>query len=227
MKSLTVLAKYLGYYDRWQQLRKRYDLKLSNSSDSLQAFQRFFNPDLTLDAMIDKVREMMAALPPDMAEVVRFATLTGLRPAESIESVRLIKSMENFHKLQYYDEEQQTLRHYLFPSVFLRQTKKAYISYLSRDHYQRVANLGPKTPSWNAIRLYLKHRDLNMEMKLCRRIFASWLSQSGGIQSEAIDFLQGRVSTSVFSRHYLTPSSDLRNKVLAAIEQQLANKLSV
>jgi hypothetical protein len=30
MKSLTVLSKYLGCYDRWQEMRRRYNLKWSN-----------------------------------------------------------------------------------------------------------------------------------------------------------------------------------------------------
>jgi len=45
---------------------------------------------------------------------------------------------------------------------------------------------------------------------------ASWLHQCG-LSSEIVDFLQGRVSTSVFSRHYLTPQNDLKDKVLDAV----------
>jgi intergrase/recombinase len=56
-----------------------------------------------------------------------------------------------------------------------------------------------------------------MEMHLCRKIFASYLSQRG-IQSEVVDFLQGRVSTSVFSRHYLTPNAGLKDRILEAVE---------
>ncbi|HKG71455.1 MAG TPA: integrase [Nitrososphaeraceae archaeon] len=57
-----------------------------------------------------------------------------------------------------------------------------------------------------------------MDMRLCRRIFASHLSNCG-IQSEIIDFLQGRTSTSVFSRHYLSPSNDLKDRVLNAVNE--------
>jgi hypothetical protein len=105
--------------------------------------ERFFNPSMSLDHMIDKVREMMRVLPNTMAAVVRFACLTGLRPSESCESVRLINCLNN----KYYNQEQQTLEHFRFPDIFLRPTKKAFISYLSNDNYYHYfAILGPKTP---------------------------------------------------------------------------------
>ena len=52
--------------------------------------QRFFNPELSLEKMLDKIREMIKVLPPHMAAVVRHACLTGLRPTEAVESVRLL-----------------------------------------------------------------------------------------------------------------------------------------
>jgi hypothetical protein len=39
-----------------------------------------------------------------------------------------------------------------------------------------------------------------------------------------VDLLQGRVSQSILTRHYLTPDSSLRDNVLAAIEN-LRDKL--
>jgi intergrase/recombinase len=52
-----------------------------------------------------------------------------------------------------------------------------------------------------------------MDMCYCRKIFASYLHQCG-ISSEAIDFLQGRSSTSVLTRHYLTLDASLKNRIL-------------
>ena len=45
---------------------------------------------------------------------------------------------------QYYNPERQALEHFRFPQIFLRQTKKAYISYLSMDNYQWIANFACK-----------------------------------------------------------------------------------
>jgi intergrase/recombinase len=57
-----------------------------------------------------------------------------------------------------------------------------------------------------------------MQLKYCRKIFASYLRQSG-IESEIVDILQGRVPNTVFARHYFTPSLDYRAKVLCALDK--------
>jgi intergrase/recombinase len=57
-----------------------------------------------------------------------------------------------------------------------------------------------------------------MNMHLCRRMFASWLRKDG-IQPEIVDLLQGRVSQSVLTRHYLTPDSTLSAKILDSLDR--------
>ncbi len=222
MEGLTALSKYQGLYDSWQQIIKKYDLKWT-SQDSIATMQRFFNPSLTLDDMIAKVRAMMKVLPPTMGEVVRFACLTGLRPSEACESVRLLNNFPPVDKSvtgnqQYYNPETQILQHYHYPDIFLRATKKAYLSYLSVDNYQQIASLGSKTPTWNAISLACRRRNIDMEMRFCRKIFASHLRQKG-IQSEFVNLLQGRVDSDILTRHYLVPSSSLKDQVLDAVKE--------
>jgi hypothetical protein len=144
MSALANLAKFQGRYDVWLQIRQRYNLKWTSGNESLVALQRFFNPELSLDHMLQKVKKMMLVLPAHMALVIRHALLTGLRPTEAIESVRLITYKGK--SSQYYNPEQQCLEHFRFPEIFLRPTKKAFISYLSVDNYQRIANLHGKHP---------------------------------------------------------------------------------
>lgn len=62
-----------------------------SKGDSMQALARFFNEGLSFDVMLQRVKEMVRQLPSDMAAVIKFNCLTGLRPAEAVESVRLIK----------------------------------------------------------------------------------------------------------------------------------------
>jgi intergrase/recombinase len=60
-------------------------------------------------------------------------------------------------------------------------------------------------------------------MAYCRKIYASWLRQSG-IENEIVDPLQGHVPKTVFVRHYFTPSLDYRDKVirtLAKLKKQI------
>jgi hypothetical protein len=217
MKSLTVLSKYLGCYDRWQAMRQQYLLRWSTGNESLQSFERFFNDELNYDAKLQQIKEMIDVLPVAYGNVVKFACLTGLRPTEAVESVKLINDKDKFK--EYYKPERQALEHFRFPDVFFRQIKKAYISFVTPDILQIAKSVGATTKiSYNAIRLACRKRGINMDMRFCRKIFASHLRQSG-IESEIVDLLQGRVPRTVFARHYFTPSLDYRQKVLCALDK--------
>jgi intergrase/recombinase len=73
--------------------------------------------------------------------------------------------------------------------------------------------------TYNIIRKRLNQVGLSMQLSLCRKLFASHLRQSAGIQPEVVNLLQGRVSTSILTRHYLVPDASLRRDVLAAVEE--------
>jgi hypothetical protein len=74
--------------------------------------------------------------PPQIANIIRFACLTGLRPREVIESVKLINRKETLST--YYNPDRQTLEHFRFPDIFLRHTKKAYLSIVPPEILQLV-----------------------------------------------------------------------------------------
>ena len=246
MEALTTLSKYQGCYDRWQEIRKRYSLRWTNGDESLLAMQRFFDDKLTLDSMLDWVRQAIRVLPSAMGAVIKFATLVGLRPTEACESVRLLNIFHNCGryeksssssspssriqedgKIQYYNYDRQCLEHFRFPEIFLRQTKKAYISFITKEQLSAIGILGPRSGgiTWNSIRLACRRRGINMNMHLCRKIFASHLRQSG-IEPEIVDLLQGRVSQSVLVRNYLVPSKDLKDKVLTSLTKLLKQELT-
>jgi hypothetical protein len=145
MKALTLLSRYLGQYDTWQQIRKRHNLKWTTGNESFEALQRFFNPGLSLDVMLDWVRKAISVLPLAMGTVIKFNCLTGLRPSEAVESVRLINEGFRYTEKLYYNPEQQVLEHFRFPEIFLRRTKKAYISFITLDNLQPIAKMGCKT----------------------------------------------------------------------------------
>jgi hypothetical protein len=228
LTALANLSKYTGRYDQFLQLRQRYNLKWSSGNDSMQSFERFFNEELTLDAMLQRIKETMEKLPAHMARIVQFACLVGLRPAEVIESVKLINDKEA--SPTYYNESRQCLEHYKFPSLFLRQTKKCYVSFVTseivdivRNNNSAQSSLLPdnkkeEIPSYNAIRLTCRRRAIKCDLRFCRKIYGSWLRLQG-IESEIVDLLQGRVPKSVFARHYFTPSLDYKARVLQAVHK--------
>jgi hypothetical protein len=108
--------------------------------------QRFFNPELSIEKLLEKIREMIRVLLAPMGTVLRHACLTGLRPTEAVESARLIINSGGGDMPRYYNPEHQSLEHFLFPDVFLRTTKKAFISFITLDNLQPITLLGPKTP---------------------------------------------------------------------------------
>lgn len=57
MKALSNLAKFMGKYDVWLQLRQRYNLKWSTGTEKLDAFERFFDDNKTLDTMLQWLRQ--------------------------------------------------------------------------------------------------------------------------------------------------------------------------
>jgi hypothetical protein len=232
MKSLAALSRFLGAYDIWLQIRQRYNLKWSVEGQSLRSFELLFSDEAkTLDKMIQWLRHAMDSLPQPHSDTLLFCTLTGLRSSESIASIRLIKDPE--HLKTYYNEERQTLEHFRFPQIFIRRTKTAYMSIVDKQVLE-IAQKIEKAPRYDAIRVQSERkcssfvyddggsgiggRGGGMHMGYCRKIFASWLRQSG-IEVELIDLLQGRVGKSIFLRHYYRPNlSSYRDKVLESVQ---------
>jgi intergrase/recombinase len=215
MKSLRLLSKYLGCYDNWQEMRRRYNLKWTAGNESLHAMQMFFNPDLSLDVMLQQIRLMAQKLPPPTGQIVKFGVLVGLRPSEVVESVKLINDKEGAFA-KYYDSETMTLSHFKFKQ-FLRTTKKAWISFTTREMLEIVDQIND-SPSYNAIRLACRKRGINCDMRFCRKIHATHLHQSG-IPVGIIDALQGRTPANIFAKHYYRPSLNYRQKVLDALNE--------
>jgi hypothetical protein len=138
MKALSNLAKFTGKYDDWLQLRQRYNLCWSTGNEKLDAFERFFDDSLTLDTMLQWLRQSLAILPSPYSDIFLFCTLTGLRASECVDCIRLIKDPEQF-KI-YYNESRQCLKHFRFPKVFIRRTKAAYISLVDKELLEIAQN---------------------------------------------------------------------------------------
>jgi hypothetical protein len=77
-------------------MRRCYNMKWSKGDFSIQSFEQFFNDGLNYDTLLQRIRQMIQKLPVFMSNIVRFACLTGLRPTEVIESVKLINDKEAF-----------------------------------------------------------------------------------------------------------------------------------
>ena len=90
VKSLALLSKCLGCYNKWQDDKNRYQLKWTVSRDSLTSFQRITNQDKEFSSMIYWVKEAIKKYS-YLSNILKFNVLTGLTPAEATESFNLLK----------------------------------------------------------------------------------------------------------------------------------------
>ncbi|MFL6476904.1 MAG: hypothetical protein ACJ70Y_08005 [Nitrososphaera sp.] len=197
MEALVCLSKYKGTYNTWKEIKEKYQLKWT-SPDSLEVFQSIINNEKNYSAMLIWLKNTIAQIPKPYANILIYATLTGLRPAEACQSIALIH-----HDLQnYLKTDTMILEHYQHPEIYIRNSKKAFISIVD----DAIIKIGQESANcgYNALRNYLVRRKLGMNMSYCRKIFATYLRMKG-IEQETIDLLQGRIPKSVFARNYFRP----------------------
>jgi intergrase/recombinase len=216
MKSLASLSKYLGIYDKWQDLIKRYQLKWPKKGGFDVFHSIFDNNEESYSSMLKWIKTSVAALPKECGNIILFTTLTGLRPDESYKAIELIKANSS----QYVDRERMLILHYKFPEKFLRVSKKAYISVIS-DKILKIANQTESFSKYDEIRNRFRDYFVSMNMYYCRKVFATYL-RTNGIEPEIIDLLQGRTPSSIFVNHYYRPDM---NQIITARIRPVLNSL--
>ncbi|MFL6526073.1 MAG: hypothetical protein ACJ70Q_08020 [Nitrososphaera sp.] len=206
MEALICLSKYQGTYNIWKEIKEKYQLKWT-SPDSLEVFKSIINNEKNYSAMLIWLKNTIAQIPKPYANILIYATLTGLRPAEACQSIALIHSdLQNYLKT-----DTMILEHYQHPEIYIRNSKKAFISIVD----DAIIKIGQESANcgYNALRNYLVRRKLGMNMSYCRKIFATYL-RVRGIEVETIDLLQGRIRKSVFARNYFRPDfENIQNEI--------------
>jgi hypothetical protein len=122
-------------------------------------------------SMINWLKDVYSKLSSSYSNILLFNT--GLRPDEACKAIQIIHREEN----TYVKRDTMILERYRFPDIFIRRTKKAYISIVTDsilDLAKQSANCG-----YNALRLAVKRKKLDMNMAYCRKIFATYLRMQG------------------------------------------------
>ncbi len=99
MKALASLSKFLGKYDEWLEIVRKYQLKWSKSGRSVTVFKNIFDNERggekrgnkNIQSMIKWIKEVSTMLPQEYKNVLLFNTLTGLRPDEAQKATIFIK----------------------------------------------------------------------------------------------------------------------------------------
>ena len=214
MKSLASLSKYLGCYDRWKSIREKHQLKWSNG-DSLIAFRMIIDTKKSYSNMDTWLKNAYSTLPNEYGNILIYCAVTGLRPDECLKSIQLIQNdIDN-----YLNRKSMMLEHFRYPEIFIRRTKKAYLSIVNKE----ILNLAKNSHcvNYDSLKTILRRNDIDMRMSYCRKIFATYLRENQ-IETETIDLLQGRIPKSVFARHYYRP--DIGSKKIRSVINSLTKK---
>ncbi|HYX56896.1 MAG TPA: hypothetical protein VE818_12130, partial [Nitrososphaeraceae archaeon] len=102
--------------------------------------------------MVKWLKDAYSMLPKSYGNILLFNALTGLRPEEAIQSIKILHSEPDNYLKDY-----AILEHYKYPS-FIRRTKKAYISVVNETILDLAKGSG--NHSYNALRLSIKRKGL-------------------------------------------------------------------
>lgn len=205
MASLSNLSKFIGVYKTWKDIVANTGLKWSNGNSEdiiIKRFTRSRSPEEITDWIIS-IKEAIPAL----SVFMDFAAATGIRFVEAVRSYSLIIDLSHQNNLsEYYNVEGSLLEHYRFRDLFIRRSKKVFISFISEDLVKRVAV--SRFFSKSAIENRIKRSELSSAFGDLREYWASYMTKY--LRQPEIDFLQGRVSTSVLMRELLQSGLDNR-----------------
>ncbi len=95
MKSLASFSKFIGKYDDWLEIIRKYHFKWSNGNKNKVFNAIFQNEGNTYSLMLGWRRRVISVLPDDYQNVILFNTLTGLRPDEVQKAIWLIRTKES------------------------------------------------------------------------------------------------------------------------------------
>ncbi len=221
LKAMVCLSKYLGVYEEYKAKLKSYDIKWGNEDTAFNGFLAIFNHKH--DTLPDYYKEIQPILHENERLFLRFLAVTGLRKNEAITAFNMIIELNSKGELsEYYNSELQVLEHFKYGKLFLRGTKNAYISFVSKELINQICDSEPVT--YNAIHCRFMRKKLKLRLKELRSYNNTYLRKNGVI-SELVDVLAGRVPKTVFCRHYLGESMKPFSAQVLGIEANLENSL--
>jgi hypothetical protein len=214
LSSLSNLAKFLGVYDQWKNTVRRYGIKwIEVGVKDKRMIDRLTKVSDAND-VYNWVKEVKANNP-ELNDFMDFMAITGLRLIEAVRSYNLIINLSRKGKLsEYYNSDKQVLEHFKFKDMFLRKGKKAMISFVPKELIDRII-LNEPLPSEFAIGKRVKHARFSDIREAHASILTKHLNQS------EIDFLHGRIGTTVFMQNYFNIAliGDLKQRIFKAIAE--------
>jgi intergrase/recombinase len=215
IKSLIILSKFLGVHQDFKMRLQDFGVKMARP-DVFASFLRIYNNKNT--DMLEWYSKAISVLRENEKLLFKFLLVTGVRKEEGILSFNKIIELSKQNGLSiYYNDELNVLQHFVFKTLFLRNTKNLYVSIMEMPLLQEIANSEPLT--YEQVRKRLVRHGLRLRINELRDYFGSFMVRHNLIKEE-VDLLQGRIPPSIFLRHYWSPSfKELRERTLKAISE--------
>jgi intergrase/recombinase len=223
MASLSNLAKFLGMYEDFKRLVKNYGLKWSSGKSEDYLISRMVHTENNVE-VLEWVKQVKAE-EPRLSVFMDFMVLSGLRLREAVNSYNLIIDLAKAGRLsEYYNEENEALEHYRFKGLFMRRSKKVFVSFIPKRLIEEISKQ-EKLTIYQISNWVRRDKRLKSRFPELREYYATVMTK--WLNPAEIDFLQGRISGSVFMRNYFNPAliSDLKDRVfkgLAEIESRIS-----
>ena len=176
LAALSNLAKFQGRYEDFRRLVKDYGLKWENmkAEDLLISRINKFEKCGSVLTWRDTVKKEW----PCFSSFMDFLVSTGLRMVEAVESYNLIIDLSNEGKLsEYYSAEKEILEHFRFKEKFIRNNKKAFVSFVPRKLIEEVAR--SKRITIDSITNKIKRKGMRPRFNDIREYYATYMKVSG------------------------------------------------
>jgi intergrase/recombinase len=217
LKALSALAKFTGHYDEWIQLMGNYDISwVGRSKDDI--FIDRLNNVQDSEEIWNWIRSVKQARP-DLCSFADLMAVSGLRFIEAFHSYNLIISLGAQGKLDsYFNREKSSLEHYRFKELFIRNSKKAFVSFVPEllvDMISKDIALGNP----DAVQKSVSRKGLKVRFGDIREAHGTYMTKY--LKESEISFLQGRVTSSIFMANYFNPSliADLQARAFQGIRE--------
>jgi hypothetical protein len=223
MASLSNLSKFLGIHERWKEIVRNYGLKWSGRKAEDYLISRIVHTENN-GSVLEWVKQVKSKIP-QLSVFMDFMVLSGLRLREAVNSYNLIIDLARAGRLsEYYNRENGALEHYRFKGLFMRRSKKVFVSFIPKRLVEEISKQKKLTLCQisNWVR---RDKKLKSRFSDIREYYASVMTR--WLNPAEIDFLQGRISGSVFMRNYFNPAliMDLKDRIFKGLAE-IQNKLS-
>jgi intergrase/recombinase len=213
LAALIALSKYQGSYDAFKRKMGNFGVIWDNQR-GFEIFLRILN-DNSHD-VLSWVRDCTENFDLTYSTFIKFALITGLRKGEAFQAFNLVVKLSKEGKVgEIYNSELETLELHKYPKIFFRRGKNAFFSFIPEGFMKEMTKCNVISDS--GLKRRLRKNGLTCKLKELRHYQATFMAKHGLLREEA-DLLQGRISQSVFMRHYVSPSiTELKDRVLAAV----------